>query len=117
MLDAAVREVSANRFVFEAGRCSHVLRLDEIFYIESFRHSLILHTADNAYEFRSSLAEAEKRLPAGCFAKPNQGCLVNMRQINKLGPEFVFLTNGECISISRRRQKEFISRFHQFLRR
>ncbi len=117
LLDAAVCEIRSNRLLFTDGHCSHAVKFCDIYYIECFRHSITLHTADSEFEFRSTLSDIEAQLPAGHFAKANQGCLVGLRHVSSLGPESVSLENGVRISFSRRRQKDFVACFHQFMRR
>lgn len=116
-LDAAVREVTANRFVFCVDTASHVLHLEEIYYFEVFNHHTVLHTADGAFAFRATLREVLTQLPAGYFGMPHQSYIVSFAHIKTATSREIHLTNGACVPISRRRQKAFDEQFHLYLRR
>ena len=116
-LDAAIREIMANRFVFSADGESHVLSMDEIYYVEVFNHHTILHTVDYEYTFRSTLKEVLSQLPAGYFGTPHQSYIVNFSHIKTATAQELRLTNGVTIPISRRRQREFTEQFYWYLGR
>nr|WP_243411647.1 LytTR family DNA-binding domain-containing protein [Pseudoflavonifractor capillosus] len=116
-LDAAVCEIMANRFVFSADGESHVLSMDEIYYVEVFNHHTVLHTVDCEYTFRSTLKEVLSQLPAGYYGSPHQSYVVNFSHIKTATAQELHLTNGVTIPISRRRQREFTEQFYAYLGR
>lgn len=116
-LDAAVREIMANRFVFSVDGESYVLSMDEIYYVEVFNHHTVLHTVDREYTFRSTLKEVLSQLPAGYYGSPHQSYVVNFSHIKTATAQELHLTNGVTIPISRRRQREFTEQFYAYLGR
>lgn len=116
-MDAAVREVTANRFQFTADGISVVLRMPEIYYIEVLGHFSTLHTIDQEFTTRATLKEILSQLPQGYFGAPHQSYIVNYMHIRTATAQKIRLTNGACIPISRRKQKEFEHQFHVFLGR
>lgn len=116
-LDAAVREIMANRFVFSVDGESHVLSMDEIYYVEVFNHHTILHTVDCEFTFRSTLKEVLSQLPAGYYGSPHQSYIVNFAHIRTATAQELHLTNGITIPVSRRRQREFTELFYAYLGR
>lgn len=116
-MDAAIREVEANRFVFNMDGGDHVLRLDDIYYLEICDHYTILHTIDCEYSFRATLKDVVSQLPSGYFAMPHQSFVVGFAHIKTSTSKEIRLTNGASIPVSRRKQKEFYAQFHRYLRR
>ena len=116
-LDAAIKETAANRFIFAVDGNSHILTMDEIYYFEVFNHHTILHTVDTEYVFRATLKEVVAQLPLGYFGIPHQSYIVNFNHIKTATSKDIQLTNGSCIPVSRRKQKDFENQLHQYLGR
>ena len=117
VLDSAIREVRANRFVLSADGACRVFRLEDIYYFEAFNHHVILHTRDSEWTYRSTLKEILTQLPGGCFGMPHQSYLVNFSHVKAASAASVQLTNGVSIPMSRRRQRDFDREFHVYLGR
>ena len=116
-MDAAVDELTANRFSFELNGKLHSLPLQSIYFIESFAHIAVIHTADEEYRIRATLSELKQTLPMSRFATPHKSYLVNMAYINSVAAEDIILTNGVRVPISRRRKQDFNKDFCRFLGR
>lgn len=116
-LDAATKEIAANRFTFSVDGTSHILTMDQIYYFEVFNHHTVLHTLDSEYVFRATLKEVVSQLPAGYFGMPHQSYIVNFNHIKTATSKDIQLTNGACIPMSRRKQKDFELQLHQYLGR
>lgn len=117
VLDAAVREIYADRFAFSVDGVSYVLRMKDIYYIEVYNHVTTLHTMDDEYSLRTSMKELLSQLPQGYFGMPHQSYIVNFTHIKTATTQEVVLTNGAHIPVSRRRQTEFIQQLHRYLGR
>lgn len=89
-----------------------ILRLQDIFYIESFSHKITLHTDDGDYETRKSMAEWEALLNDKGFARCNTSYIVNLKYVSEVKDNFVFV-NGKELQISRARKQEFIKKLLQ----
>ena len=116
-MDSAIREITSNRFLFFLEGTSCVLRIEEIYYIESFGHQIVLHTQSNDFSMRSTLINIISQLPQGRFGFPHQSYIVNLQHIRTASQKEIHLTNGKIIPISRRKQQEFERQFHQYLGR
>ncbi len=116
-LDAAVREVRANRFSFSIDGTAYILPMQEIYYIEVFNHVTTIHTVDCEYSIRTTLKDVLSQLPQGYFGMPNQSYIVNFTHIKTATTQEVTLTNGSRIPVSRRRQNEFARQLHSYLGR
>lgn len=76
--------------------------LDEILYIDSQGHFMVIHTIDGLYRTYMTFQEIIQILPQEprfqhCF----RGIIVNLDQVKKLDKHVFLLTNGEQIPISR----------------
>lgn len=117
VMDIAIREVSANSFLFITDGNSHVVRMDDIYYFEVYNHNTILHTIDESFSIRSTLKEVFSQLPQGYFGMPHQSYVVNFKYIKTATSSEIRLTNGDLIPMSRRKIKDFNKLFHSYLGR
>ena len=116
-LDAAIREIRANRFSFYIDGTAYILHMQEIYYIEVYNHVTTLHTMDGEYSLRKTLKEVLSQLPQGYFGMPHQSYIVNFSHIKTATTQEVTLTNGSRIPVSRRRQNDFARQLHSYLGR
>ena len=116
-LDAALDELSANRFSFSYNNDLVSIPLQSIYYIESFAHVAVIHTANDEFHIRATLSEVKQNLPLSRFTAPHKSYLVNMSHINTVLSDDIILTNGDRIPISRRKRQEFNADFWRFLGR
>lgn len=116
-MDAAVKEICANRFTFTVDGCDQILPMEEIYYFEIDNHYTILHTCDQEFTFRGSLRSILPQLPAGFFGVPHQSYIVNFSHIDSATANELRLTNGIRIPVSRRKQREFEVLLHRYLGR
>lgn len=116
-LDAAIREVRANRFSFSVDGTSYILQMQDIYYIEVFNHVTTLHTMDGEYSLRSTLKDVLSQLPQGYFGMPHQSYIVNFAHIKTATAQEIALTNGAHIPVSRRRQNDFMRQLRLYLGR
>ena len=116
-LDAAVREIWANRFTFSVEEKSYILRMQEIYYIDVYDHVTTVHTATEDYSVRATLKDMLAQLPQGYFGMPHQSFIVNLAHVRTATAQEVTLTNGAVIPVSRRRQMEFMGQLQSFLGR
>ena len=117
VLDAAIREIRANRFSFSIDGTAYILQMQEIYYIEVYNHVTTLHTMDGEYSLRTTLKEVLSQLPQGYFGMPHQSYIVNFTHIKTATTQEITLTNGSHIPVSRRRQSEFARKLHSYLGR
>lgn len=116
-MDSAYEEISANRFSFQVDNSLFAIPFEEIYYLESFGHFAVIHTADTEYRIRASLSDIYNQLPQSRIAVPHKSYLVNMAYISKATASEVVLINGIQIPISRRKRQEFNQAFFRYLGR
>lgn len=81
----------------------------DIYYIEKNSNYLIYHTARGEYRARGSLHEVEAELGGGgSFSRCINGCLVNLRYVDRTTQTSVFV-GGDELPLARPRRKEFMN--------
>lgn len=93
------------------------LRTREISYIEVYSYRVFLHTDKKTYECRIPLKQLEQDLQGCGFARPHNSYLVNLEQVSCAQRNFLLLTNGVKLPISRNRKKDFEQALFCFLKR
>ncbi len=94
----------------------------EIVYAEAFSHSVTLHLSAKDREARGQgrreidvrslgMKELEERLPAGDFYRCHRSYLVHLNHVDRLEKCRVFMDDGSCLPVSRRREKELFRVF------
>lgn len=116
-MDAAIADATAHRLTFQMDTTLISVHLRDIQYIETFGHYAIVHTAEAAYRFRSTLKEVLSRLPKGYFAFPHKSYVVNLEHIRSATASEITLDCGTVVPIGRKRMKEFNDALYRFLGR
>jgi len=117
VLSAANAKIAPYRFTINTEGYSHIIPINEIFYFESFGHSLVVHTKTNEFDCRMKLSAVEALLPGNTFAAPHKSYLVNLYYVNTTGQNDLLLINKTRIPISRRCKQEFEKALFRFVRR
>ena len=79
---------------------SRVIPLENIRYVESHGHKLLLHLKEGTVEYYGKIGELEQEL-GGQFARIHKGYLVNLRHVEEYARGQVTLTDGEKLMISK----------------
>lgn len=116
-MDAAVADAKAHRLTFQIDTSLISVHLRDIQYIETFGHYTVVHTAKEAYRFRSTLKDVMARLPKGYFASPHKSYVVNLEHIHSATASEIILDCGEVVPIGRKRMQEFNDALYRFLGR
>lgn len=90
------------------------LALDEIVYIESMNHRLIVHTKTAEYTLKSTMGAMEELLVDKGFFRCNQGYLVNLGQVKGIEGDFALVGNTK-LTISRGKKKAFLNTYNDFV--
>lgn len=72
----------------------------DIFYIESFRHELVVHTKSRDYRLREGISAFEQRLSVDFF-RVHRSYLVNLKQITRIGRTTLTLRSGTELPVAR----------------
>ncbi len=90
------------------------INLDSIYYIESLRHKVIVHTGEKDYITPGTMKALEEELSDKGFARCNNAYLVNMRYVD--GIQQNNLQVGKwMLSVSRTKKKEFMNALTDFI--
>ena len=92
------------------------VRISDILYVESNNHNLIFHmTGGDEARITSTMGEWEKALEPHYFVRCNACFLVNLRHISALRGEYVSVSGGTLLHISRSRKQQFMSEFARYV--
>lgn len=85
--------------------------IDEIFYIESMGHDILVHTKDRIYNSGERLKQFESELDSDRFMRISNSCIVAIKSIKHIEvsvfQKFILhLTNGE---------KQYVTRSYYYL--
>lgn len=87
---------------------------DDILYIEVKGHTLSYVTAEETYEKRAAIGDAEAELQGLPFARCSLSFLVNLKRIDRISKDTVVI-GAHQLPISRNRKKEFLQAFTDYL--
>lgn len=77
--------------------------IEEISYLEVYRHMVEVHTETATHQLSSTLSDMERLVPSNCFIRCHKSYLVNMQHIREIHRYEIGLKNGEKIPIGRPR--------------
>jgi two-component system LytT family response regulator len=97
----------SGRILVRAGANVHILKPEEIVWVEAEGDYVTLHTAEQSYLLSESLRNMEVRLGAHGFRQIHRSCLVSVARIRKLlanenGDYQAVLDNGTHLKVGRR---------------
>lgn len=101
-------------FIKSKGR-NIILNRKEVLYIESQNRMVYIHTVKEVFKLYFDMGELEKQL-GNHFYRCHRGYIVNMEYIAEYGRDTISLANGESIYLSRRKYKEFVKTYMDYLR-
>lgn len=116
-LDRAMRRLQTENteyLVIEGNNRVIRIAVDEILYIECIKHYQYIHTLHDTQRVLTPLTELEKKLDPKKFGRCNSGCLVHFKYIERAEKKTV-VVQGENLSISRGREKPFLSALTDYL--
>lgn len=103
-----VRRRSNDSMLVETGSKQIRVDLTDIVYIESIRHTIIIHTLNGKLSITGTLKDLEARLAEHDFFRSNSCYLVNLRYVTAVEEQDCIMSNGERLRVSRPRKKAFL---------
>lgn len=91
------------------------LSLADIKYVESYNHSIIIHQGTGSSTYYFSLADLEKQLPAGHFARCHNSYLVNLNEVQEIVRTELSLQGGKTLPVGRAYYQAFQSAFIRYI--
>ncbi len=90
------------------------LNCRDILYIDIVKHDVVIHCTNENLFLYGILSEYEKKLSGFGFAKCSSNTLVNLRHVNKVVKDDVYIAD-DVLHISRRMKKSFLNQMTIFL--
>lgn len=103
-------------FFMKSNGRTMILNRNQILYIESQNRMVNFHTTNECLELYFDMRDLEQQLGRN-FYRCHRGYIVNMGHITEYGKDSISLTNGETICLSRRKYKEFVKVYMDYLRK
>lgn len=82
----------------------YLVAADNVLYLESNNHRVIIHTENNSYSVYDKLSNFHAQLPAS-FIQCHKSFLVNMNQIRHIVGNEVYFQDGNCVPVSKVHQE------------
>ncbi|TPF77276.1 LytTR family transcriptional regulator [Bifidobacterium sp. UTCIF-3] len=110
-----VRRRADDAMLIDAGGRQMRVELSDVLYIESIRHTIIIHTLGGKLSVTGTLKDFEERLAGQSFFRSNSCYLVNMQHVVGVDGQDCVMSNGEALRISRPRKKAFLVALANYL--
>lgn len=91
------------------------LVLSEIIYLESIRHTVVIHLQSGRITVSGALKDYEAQLADKDFYRSNSCYLVNMRHVMAVEDQDCVMSGGERLRISRPRKKSFLAALTDYM--
>lgn len=95
---------------------TRAIPLENIFYIESSNHKVILHLKDGEFTCYAKIGDLETELQ-GQFFRVHKGYLVNLSYVDGYTRAEVEMANGDRLLLSKYKYQEFVKAYLRFLKR
>jgi two-component system, LytTR family, response regulator len=110
--DGEPARLRRNDFAFLANDSkAWIVRIEDIWLLEAFLNSTLVHFANGSILLRRSLGSLERRLDASIFFRANRSCIVNLSdakpQLSKYERLVFLLRDGKEVVFSRRQSLLF----------
>ena len=99
----------------QSGNTSKTILLDNIYYIESSDHKVVLHLRDGQLTYYAKIRDLELELQ-NQFFRIHKGYLANLSHVNGYSKTEVTLTNGEKLLLSKYKYQDFVKAYLRFLK-
>ena len=120
----AVEQIEAGRvqpqlshaLTLQSAGTSRTVPLDNIYYIESSNHKVVLCLKDGAFSCYAKIRDLEAEL-GDQFFRVHKGYLVNLIYVEGYSKTELTLTNGEKLLISKYKYQDFVKAYLRFVKR
>ena len=103
-------------YEFKTTEDSVKLKLDDVLYIESKGHELILHTKNGCKTIRARISDYEKKLIPFGFLKIQRSFLINLKYVYLIKRDTVIMDNQETVAITRGKGNEIKKIYMEYIR-
>ena len=122
VFELAVKQILTERvnpqrsrvLTLQAANINKTVPLDDIFYVESSNHKVVLHLQDGEFAYYAKIRDLELELQDQFF-RIHKGYLVNLSYVAGYSKTEVMLVNGEKLLLSKYKYKDFVKAYLHFL--
>ena len=107
-------EQKKKTLVIQYARANKAIPLDNIYYMESQKHKIVLYTKDGELEYYAKIGELEEKLQ-GHFCRIHKGYLVNLSYVEEYSRTEIILTNGDKLPLSKYKYEDFVKAYLRFM--
>lgn len=108
------RQKKVQSLVVKYANISKAIPLNDIYYIESISHKVVLHMKDSELVYYAKMKDLEEELQ-GQFYCIHKGYLINFLYIDEYSKTEVTLDNGEKLLISKYKYQNFVKAYLQYM--
>ena len=117
ILNIAKMRKSSPVYAIKEGRTTKLIELEKTLYLEKQGNYVYFYTTDGVYQERSLIEDKYKDLEHYGFLRPHVGAIVNAMCIKEINSNYLRLTNGKEISISRNYKNEIKKKHFEWIAR
>ena len=107
-------EQKKKTLLIQCAGANKALPLDNIYYMESQKHKIVLYTKDGELEYYAKIGELEEKLQ-GHFCRIHKGYLVNLSYVEEYSRTEIILTNGDKLPLSKYKYEDFVKAYLRFM--
>lgn len=100
--------------VIQHGGASKAIPLNNIYYMESQGHKIVLYTKDGKLEYYARIGKLEEEL-RGRFCRIHKGYLVNLAYVDEYSKTEILLTNRDRLPLSKYKYEDFVKAYLRFM--
>ena len=111
------REMDLNYLPAKNGEQTFYISIDDIIFIESLGHDVMLHTKDGVYVTRERLKTLERMLDPDDFLRVSNSSIVSIKNIRRIEASILqkfilHMSNGDKVDVTRSYYYIFKDRFN-----
>ena len=110
----AEAEKQKKKLIIQYANTSRAIPLDDIYYLESQSHKVVIHMKAGNLEYYAKMGELEEELQ-GQFFRIHKGYLVNLDYIDEYNRTEVVLVNGDRLLISKYKYADFVKAYLRYM--
>lgn len=109
-----IYEAHYQKYIVSCQQTTRMIPYDEIRFVESRMHSVVVHTLSDTLTFYSKLDDEEKKVPEWKFVRIHQSYIVNLVHVACMSGSHVVLDDGNTLKISASRKTEVQEKMKNF---
>ena len=111
---ASEAEKRKKKLVIQYGGEGKAIPLNDIYYMESRNHNIILYLKDGSMEYYAKIGDLEEEL-AGQFYRIHRGYLINLFHVEGYDKTEVRMANGDKLLLSRYKYDGFVQAYMDYI--